>query len=255
MRHTTSATRLRVVTANLRHGLAEPTAFAELVTKLAPDVVAVQELGAAQAEALGRTLPFGLLEPAPLKNGTGMGLLLRRAGRIHRLPLPWVDGLFADVVAGEGGGEDDRIEVLNVHVTAPQVQPPWRTFARRRAQLHGIRRHLEASPRRRRLVVGDLNATPWWPFYRHLTGRLTDAAVEAARGNGHRPQATWGPWPFSPRLLRIDHVLIQGLDVLRVQVVRILGSDHSAVVADLVVPEGADARTRSPEGEGYANLS
>jgi endonuclease/exonuclease/phosphatase (EEP) superfamily protein YafD len=254
MRHIPSAARLRVVTANLRHGLAEPTAFAELVTALAPDVVAVQELGAAQAEALGRTLPFGLLEPAPLKTGTGMGLLLRRAGRIDRLPLPWVDGLVADVVAGEGG-EDERIEVLNVHVTAPQVQPPWRTFARRRAQLHGIRRHLELSPRRRRLVVGDLNATPGWPLYRHLTGWLTDAAVEAARGNGHRPQATWGPWPFSPRLLRIDHVLIRGLDVLRVQVVPIRGSDHSAVVADLSVPAGADARTRPPEGNGYANLS
>jgi endonuclease/exonuclease/phosphatase family metal-dependent hydrolase len=230
---TESSRHLRVVTANLCKGRAHPEAFADSVAALAPDVVAVQELGPAQAEALGRLLPFGMICPAPRDSGAGMGLLLRREGLVVRFPLPDVDGLLGVVAPDGAGGHDDRVEVLNVHVTAPQVPPFWRTLAHRRRQLQSIRRHLVDSAHPRRLVLGDLNATPMWPLYRGLRPGLTDAAVEAARGNGHRPQPTWGPWPGSRRLLRIDHVLVDGLGVDRVHVVPIVGSDHCAVVADL----------------------
>lgn len=231
-------TRFRVVTANLLNGRADPAAFADLVAALGPDVVAVQEIDAAQADALARTLPFGKIEPAG--DHTGMGILLRRAGSVKRLPLPWTDGLLSEVGLDERTGRGDLVEILNVHVTAPHVQPFWRTATRRRGQLMGIRRHLATVARPRRLVVGDLNATPRWPLYRRLVGGLSDAALEAARGNGHRPQPTWGPWPGSPRLFRIDHILVAGLNVSRVEVIPILGSDHSAVVADLTVDVQCD---------------
>ena len=68
--------RLRLVSANLAQRT-DPAAFARLVADLDADVVAVQELVAAQAEALAAVLPFGRLDPA--RDYTGHG---------HRPPLP-----------------------------------------------------------------------------------------------------------------------------------------------------------------------
>jgi endonuclease/exonuclease/phosphatase (EEP) superfamily protein YafD len=84
--------------------------------------------------------------------------------------------------------------------------------------------------------VGDLNATPNWPAYRRLRGRFDDAAEQAARRVGRAPGRTWGPWPGSPRLLRIDHVLVQGLVGTGSRVLPLRGSDHSALVAELDLP-------------------
>ena len=86
------------------------------------------------------------------------------------------------------------------------------------------------------MLVGDLNATPVWPVYRHLAARLTDAAVAASRRHGRPTQRTWGPWPGSPRLFRIDHALVHGVAVDDVRVLPLPGGDHCALVVDLAVP-------------------
>ena len=54
---------LRILSANLASGGADPEAFAELVRRCEPDVVAVQELAPNQADALARLLPHGELSP------------------------------------------------------------------------------------------------------------------------------------------------------------------------------------------------
>jgi endonuclease/exonuclease/phosphatase family metal-dependent hydrolase len=192
----------------------------------------VQELVAAQAEALAAVLPFGRLDPAT--NYRGMGIARRTPGVVTRLPLEHRDAYRTEVeLAGTA------VEVVNVHVLAPHAGLPWQALAVRRAQLRGLEAYLTASPDRCRVVVGDLNATPLWPVYRRLTRRLSDGAWEAVRGNGARPARTWGPWPGAPRLLRIDHVLVCGVAVTAVRVVDLPGSDHSAVVADVTLPDGA----------------
>ena len=77
---------LRLISANLRCGRADAEAFAELVERERAAVVAVQELGPRQAEALAALLPHGKLEPTP--DGVGMGVALRRPGAVERLALP-----------------------------------------------------------------------------------------------------------------------------------------------------------------------
>ena len=218
--------RLRILSANLWNGRADPDAFARVVESLRPDVVAVQELAPEHAEALARMMPHGALAPA--RDHRGMGLALRRPGVVRRVALPYRDAHVVDVPLG-----DEVVEVLNVHILAPHAQPPWWMWRVRCGQVRALAAYLDAAPRRHRVVVGDLNATPLWPAYRRLTARLTDGAVEAARQNGHRPQPTWSPWPGAARLLRIDHILVSGLAVHDVRVVPVAGSDHSAVVADV----------------------
>jgi len=227
-----------VVSANLWHGRADADGFADLIVSLAPDVVAVQELSPEQADALARVMPWGLL--APSRHFSGMGIALSRPGVVRRLRLPCRDAHVAELPAEQGDGLD-ALEVLNVHLIAPHLPPVWRTLSARRAQLRGVLAHLDASPGRRRVVAGDLNATPVWPAYRRLAARLRDAALEVARRRGGRPQPTWGLGSDARRLLRLDHVLVAGLDVRDVRVVPIQGSDHHAVVADVTVPEGRSA--------------
>jgi endonuclease/exonuclease/phosphatase family metal-dependent hydrolase len=229
-------TRVRLVTANLaRDGGADPAAFVRLIEDLAADVVAVQELGRGQAVALAAALPFGRLEPGWA--GGRLGLARRSPGPVTRVPLPSRDGYATEVRLVRGDGRAERVEILNVHIVAPHLSPPWRTFRRRRAQVRALGTYLETAPKRPRVLVGDLNATPLWPVYRSLTRRLRDAALEASRDNRSRPAPTWGPWPGAPRLLRIDHALVNGLAVHAVRVVPVAGSDHSALVVDLSLPE------------------
>jgi endonuclease/exonuclease/phosphatase (EEP) superfamily protein YafD len=234
--------RFRIVSANLWNGAADAEAFAALVTRLAADAVATQEMTPEQAEALARALPYGALEPA--RDYSGMGIALREPARVRRLALPCRDARVAEIAWTHASGWRLDFEILNVHIQAPHNRATWRTMSTRRGQLRGIVRHLEASPHRRRVLVGDLNATPVWPVYRRLTSHLTDAAVAAARRHGTAPRRTWGPWPGAPRLLRIDHALVHGVAVEDFRVVPVVGADHSAIVVDLAVPVAAieDAR-------------
>jgi endonuclease/exonuclease/phosphatase family metal-dependent hydrolase len=219
---------LRILSANLANGNADADAFAELVEAVEPDVVAVQELVPAQAEALARVLPFGKLEPRV--DHEGMGIALRAPGSVRPLRLPYRSAFVAELASFDDG---EPVEVLNVHLAAPHVPPVTQRIRDRRGQVREIIAYVDAAPRRHRVLAGDLNASPAWPAYRRLRARFDDAAAEAARRAGRRPGRTWGPWAGSPRLFRIDHVLVQGFVATGVRVLPLRGSDHSALVADL----------------------
>lgn len=224
--------RLRVLSANLWNGGADPAGFAALVEELQPDIVAVQELTLPQAEALAAVMPHGRLEPAG--GFMGMGIAARRPSSVVRLPLPYRDAQVATVTIGRDG--DHRVvEIVNVHVRAPHNPPRLRGALERRGQLRGLIRHITETPDQLRIVLGDFNATPLWPLYRRVAACMTDAAVDAARRNGGRTTATWGPWPGAPRLLRIDHIFVTRMCAEHFRVVTVPGGDHSAVVADLAL--------------------
>lgn len=223
--------KLRLMTANLLRGRADPDALVAMLERERPDVLAVQELSPVLAEAIASVLSHGQLEPE--EGYDGMGVALRRPGRVGRLPLARRDGRSATLLPEDWPGLDHAVEILNLHVPAPHTLPQWRALAERRAQLRALERYLDEALARPLVVCGDLNATPAWPVHRRLTRRLSDLAAEDALRRGVRPQRTWGPWPGAPRLLRIDHVLGSRVNVLETRRVEIRGSDHSALVADL----------------------
>jgi len=226
---------IRLITANLYHDRAEPAALAELLEALAVDVACLQELGARQARAIARVLPHGKLEPgATQRDHDGMGIASRRPIATERLPLPRRDARIAQLAPADWPELSAPLELVNVHIQAPHSWPQWRALALRRAQLAALLPYLDASPTAARVVCGDFNATPLWPAYRALAARLPDLASEWAALRSERPSRTWGPWPRAPRLLRIDHALGAGVCAEAVQVVPVRGSDHSALLVDLV---------------------
>jgi hypothetical protein len=141
---------LRVVSANLRRGLADARVFASLVRELDAAVVAVQELGPQQAEELSRLFPHGKLEPTP--EGTGLGIALRHPGEVERLVLPERDARVARLGAGDWPGLGRDIEVVNAHLANPVIGIPasWRF---RRGQVEGIAAYLSSAEPRPRVLV------------------------------------------------------------------------------------------------------
>lgn len=226
--------RVRILSANLWNGRADAQAFAALVARLQVDIAAVQELAPWQAEALAAVLPHGRLEPA--EDFHGMGIASRTPISVRRLKLPYRDARVADLTLGGAHGAPAPLELVNIHVQAPHSLQAWSTVRHRRGQWRGLQRHLNANPHRPRVVVGDFNATPLWPFYRRMSMHLRDAALLAPTRNGRRAQRTWGPRPGGPRLLRIDHAFVHRVEVLDFSVVEVVGGDHCAVVVDIALP-------------------
>jgi endonuclease/exonuclease/phosphatase (EEP) superfamily protein YafD len=236
-------TTLRIVSANLLAGGADPEAFASLVERLRADVVAVQELSPDQADALSARFPHGRL--APRGDYDGGGIALARPGRVEPLPLAaragWRTTLEPDAWPGLAG----PLEILNVHVYAPHAHGGIGLY-RRWPQMQSLVGHLaRPAPDGRRVVVGDFNATPLWPVYWRMARRMADAARLVARREGRRTERTWSRRPGGRTWLRIDHGFVAGVRAEGFQVVPIAGSDHRAIVLDVAAGDATDAPARS----------
>jgi endonuclease/exonuclease/phosphatase (EEP) superfamily protein YafD len=217
---------LRVLTANLYADRLDVEGFRNLLEDLDPHVAVVQELSFLAADVLGGLLPHGMLVPE--EGHDGRGLALKAPAQMERLPMAYRDALIARLEEPAWPGS---LEIVNVHMANPILWPPWESARLRSQQLDTLIAHVESPGTR--LVAGDFNASPAWPVYRRLAARLDDAALVVARERRKRPVRTWGATPRTPRLLRIDHVFVEGLRPLNTEVVTIPGSDHSGLLVEV----------------------
>ena len=224
---------IRILTANLESGGADPAALEALLRRHAPDVACLKELGPAQAEAVTSVLPHGRLEPA--LDHCGMGIALHRDVEVGRIAMPYRAARVVRLEPGEWPTLEDTVEIVNLHVMAPTKFPYWEQPATRSAQVQGLLAHVRASDVERRVLVGDLNATPVWPVYREIARHFEDAAHSHARLEGRRPARTWPAWSWlrEYRLLRIDHCFTQAVQISRVERLSVPGSDHDALCIDV----------------------
>ena len=214
---------LRILTANLYTGRADPSSLAAVLDEVRPDVVAVQELSPNAAGVLEDWGSVRLLDPS--LDTVGMGLAVATKATLDRLEFPHRNPIRASFDGSPWGL--DVVEVVNAHLVNP-VARPLRWARRARSQELAALEEVLSQPATTRVLVGDLNSSPAWPLYRRLTELATDGAVAA--GTARR---TWGYFPRSPRLLRIDHAFVQGASCVRTGLVKIRGADHSALVVDV----------------------
>lgn len=226
--------RLRVLTMNLLYGRADAEMLAELVLARRIDVVALQELGNEQARRIATLLPHGKL--VPNEEGSGSGIALRGESQVQCLSLGGRSVWVARLDPAHWPELGRPLEVIAAHLTSPLEGSLRGARTLRRQQVEGMEAYLRRAGPLPRILLGDLNATPVWPLYRRLATLFEDAAVTVARRHGRWPVRTWGPTSGSPRLLRIDHVLVDGVRPERLDVIRVPGSDHSAVVCELAIP-------------------
>lgn len=221
------ATSFRLMSVNLLHEWCDVPSFVRVVDDLSPDVVVTQELGPEAAAVLAESYPNHHLRPA--RDYTGRGIATTFDAEFDDMPMPARQGTSARISL-----DGLMIRLAGVHLRNPVDFPWWVTAGERRRQLDTLMRWVDstADPV---VVAGDFNATPAWPAYRHVAESLTDLIAEHASSKGERARPTWGWRPGWPRMLRIDHVFGRGVRAVDNLLVPIKGSDHSAIVADILI--------------------
>jgi endonuclease/exonuclease/phosphatase family metal-dependent hydrolase len=219
-----AGTRLRVLTVNMHYGTGSASELVALVRAKRPDVLSVQELTPdlvrrLDAAGLGELLPHYVLSAEDGAGGTGL------YGRTALTPTsrPATVATMASARSGD-------VDIVAVH-----TQPPLR----RRIDLWDadLRSLPAASPDGVvRILAGDFNATLDHAELR----RLIDTGYEDAAatvGEGLKP--TWPHGRRIPPPVTIDHVLADARCGVRdVTIHTIGGTDHRAVFAELVLPQG-----------------
>jgi len=223
--------RLRVLSTNLLAGRADATGVVDLVRAHDIDLLAVQELtadGLARLDAagLGTLLPHRVVDPAPGVVGSGVfaryplrdnGVRVNPRGFRQSAAMLYVPGA-------------DRVAVQSVHPSPPspmRVTPQWRQglIAQPRPNEDGILH----------ILLGDFNATLDHAVLRDL---LAKGYRDAAEVTGNGLIGTWGPYdgdPIPPVV--IDHVLAdRRVGVREFSAHAVPGSDHRAIIAELVLP-------------------
>jgi endonuclease/exonuclease/phosphatase (EEP) superfamily protein YafD len=224
---------VRVLTANLFLGQANPAAFVGMAEDVA-DVVAVQEMTQGAADGLSAAgmdgvFPYRVIVPA--RNASGIGIWSRypivHSGRIDGYTMPMVGARIR--IPGV------RVDttVLSVHLPGPWPTPidGWRSdIARMPETLREVGQTAGAGAV---IVAGDFNATvDMAPFRRLLAEGYGDAGTEAGAGLVR----TYPGREMRPPLIGIDHILTRNCSADSVTTVTVPGADHRGLVATLRVP-------------------
>ncbi len=224
---------VRVVTANLGVGKADPRAVTELASTTA-DVLVIQELtpdaaAALSSAGLDQTFPYRVLNAAALTSGIGVW------SRYPIIDSARIDGYQMPMLRAriQIPGVMFPAAVVAVHLAAPWVQ-----------SLHYFRDDLASFPVTLRevsraagsgavIVAGDFNSTLDMQTFRKL---LAEGYRDAGEQAGAGLTLTYPSKPWRRPVVGIDHVLVHNCSASSVQTVAIPGSDHRGLATVIDVP-------------------
>jgi endonuclease/exonuclease/phosphatase (EEP) superfamily protein YafD len=227
---------VRIFTANLRDGDAEPAALAAAIRQARPDIISLQEAGPRNVAALRAA---GILRTYPFREQNSAEGLLSNI-TLSRWPLVARHDDFAVThrwpslrVVGKG------IEFYDFHSRSPTTPGRVAEWKLALASLPGAvsgggERVAGPGDRRAplRVIAGDFNATIDHRAFRALLAR---GYVDAGSVTGNGLDWTWSIGRLT-RLV-IDHVLTPpSVAVTSYRVVDLPGSDHNAVIVGLRLP-------------------
>jgi len=230
---------LRVMSANLRLGQADANQLVTSAREQA-DVVALQELtlqavDRLSAAGLDATFPYRWQDPGFDADGVGIWSRFPMHETMH------IGGYIMPFLSARlrVPGVSPDLTVLVAHMPGPWPQP-----------IDGWRQDLDRLPVTLReiaergdggcvIVAGDLNSTT---DMRPFRGLLRDGYHDAAEQSGAGQEPTFPADSRLPPLLAIDHVLTRNCWATSLHTVKIRGSDHRGVVANVVIPKSPASR-------------
>ncbi|MDP9091624.1 MAG: endonuclease/exonuclease/phosphatase family protein [Actinomycetota bacterium] len=222
-------TRVQILQANLRLGSATPTSLVDIVRTHQVDILDTEELTIVERDrlvlaGLSRELPYLFDDARPEANGVAIW---------SRYPLSdeqrYTGFALGAMSATVNIGATVKVTVFATHLAAPFPQPAG-LWAAELAHLHRIL--LAIAVRGPVIVGGDFNATTDTAQFRSLaSGTYRDAAQQ--RGAGYL--ATYPADRWFPPLLGIDHILLSRGNATSVKTLRLPGSDHRALLAQVRV--------------------
>jgi endonuclease/exonuclease/phosphatase (EEP) superfamily protein YafD len=224
------AVTLKVLSANVYRGKADAAALTNLVERIHPDVVALQELragfvGRLRDAGLERLLPHTdlLTRAYDIREGRpGMGVYSRWP--LRRLPRDLDSSELPLEVSMPDGS---RARVVNFHPLTPSIEQVSRWE-------DAMQDLPSAGTGRPTLLVGDFNATLDQSALRAVIER---GYRDAAEATGMGLEMTWPTGHTMPPLVTIDHVLAdRRLGIANYGVEDLPGSDHRAIWAEVFLP-------------------
>jgi endonuclease/exonuclease/phosphatase (EEP) superfamily protein YafD len=230
---TGSTVPLRILTANLHNGTADPKAVAVADHEHA-DILVVQELPPSLADSLGQEglaseFPYTVLLPRP--HAAGVGIWSRfpivQTSTITRYQL----GAVTATVRMPGAASD--VVIATIHLAGPWPQPldRWRSEIDRLPET--LRQLVGAAGPGAVIVAGDFNATEdFRPFRRLLDAGFKDARGRAVSGMDR----TYPADSVVPPIIGIDHILTYNSWARDTHTVLIAGSDHRGLGATIHIP-------------------
>jgi endonuclease/exonuclease/phosphatase (EEP) superfamily protein YafD len=232
----TAGVGLRVMSANLRVGQADPSHLVRSAREQA-DVLAVQELTPEGADRFSRAgldaaFPYRWLEARSGPGGVGMW---------SRFPLDTprrIDGYtFAFLTAHiriAGVLTDPTLVVAHVAGPWPQPIDDWRRDLNRLpATMSEVG---EQAGTGSVIVAADFNSTPDMRPFRALSSNGYRNAAEQS-GAGIKP--TFPADLRLPPLFVIDHILTRNCTATSLRTLTIPGSDHRSLVATISIPRSS----------------
>jgi endonuclease/exonuclease/phosphatase family metal-dependent hydrolase len=224
---------VRVFTANVRMGDADPHAFVELARSTA-DLVAVQELTPEEIRRFSEAgmfeqFPYSLLKPAAGAGGIGLW---------SRFPIKAIDqdsapGCTMVSARVRVPGVRNELVFASVHVIAPHPKliDRWRDGIASAGVL--MQRLADSAGAGAAIVAGDFNSTPDMREYRAL---LTNGYRDGVEQTGAGFAPTYPANEPYPPLITIDHVVTRNATTSSLHSVTVPGSDHRGLIATVGVP-------------------
>lgn len=222
-----SGSPLKLVAINVYTKNARSDLVLEFLHRTDADVILLMEVNARwmrALETLHTEYPHGVVQPR--EDNFGIALFSRlpiTKGQVIQLGRAEVPSISATVEV-----DGQSVFLLGTH----SLPPGSADYARlRNEQFKEIaaRIRLEAMPA---IVLGDLNATPWSPYFEDL---LRESGLE----NTSQGRGLFGSWPAGWPLGRIplDHCLVSPTVQLNEKYVGTpVGSDHLPVVVKVQLP-------------------
>ncbi|MEE1939716.1 endonuclease/exonuclease/phosphatase family protein [Streptomyces sp. TRM 70361] len=214
---------LTLVTHNVNESNPRPVRTARALAASGADVVALEELGGPSTAAYERTLADTY--PYHSVQGT-VGLWSRYPVADARAVdiAPWPRALRATVRTPEGPVAVFVAHLMSVRFTAGSGF----TSDARDAAARRLAAAVRAEPLPRTILVGDLNGTTGDRGLSGLTSQLRSVQAESGAGFG-------ASWPASFPVVRIDHILVRGVEPRSAWALPATGSDHLPVAASVRV--------------------